>query len=357
MQKILFVVSFPKKLNSSARFRIELYEDILREHQFELTTKYFWSARLYSILYKKGNGVLKFLGLLAGFARRFALLPLLPKYDYIFILREATPIGPPIFEWLFTRVFRKKIIYDFDDAIWISQASKNNLIAKSFKATWKVGHICKWAYKVSVGNNYLYNYASNYSKNVFLNPTCVDTKLSHNSIKNQHLNGKRLVIGWTGSFSTLVHLNYVLEALQELEKKYDFDFLVIADQNPALPLKNFVFKYWKEDSEIADLLESNIGMMPLYETDYTLGKCGFKLIQFMALGIPVVASPVGVNTKIIEEGIDGFLCQSKQEWIDSLEKLIVDHQLRERMGKKGREKIESFYSVESNKNNFLSLFS
>src|SRR5260221_2874541 len=133
MQKILFVVAFPKKLNSSARFRIELYEKILQEHQFSFDTEYFWSGNMYKILYEKGNSFLKFAGLIAGFCRRLLLLTRIKKYDYIFILREATPIGPPFFEWVCINIFKKKVIYDFDDAIWISQASKNNSIAKAVK--------------------------------------------------------------------------------------------------------------------------------------------------------------------------------------------------------------------------------
>jgi glycosyltransferase involved in cell wall biosynthesis len=357
MPKILFVVSFPKRLNSSARFRIELYEKMMEENKFNTCTEYFWSARMYFILYEKGNVLFKVWGLIIGFLKRLLLLTRVSKYDYVFILREATPVGIPFFEWFCAKILQKKIIYDFDDAIWISQASKNNSIVKVVKAAWKVKFICKWAYKVSVGNSYLYNYASNYSNNCILNPTCVDTERTHNMIKDQDTAAKKLVIGWTGSFSTLIHLNYVVEALQELEKKYDFVFLVIADKNPHLPLKNFIFKQWKEDSEIEDLMESNIGIMPLYDTEYTKGKCGFKLIQFMALGIPVVASPIGVNTQIVDVGINGFLCQTKQEWIHDLEKLILDNQLRKEMGSNGRKKIIQQYSASSNKNNFLSLFS
>jgi len=357
MPKILFVVSFPKKLHSSARFRVELYEKLLDDNGYLHDTAYFWGPGIYGILYEKGNTFAKVIGMMAGFLRRMLLLFKIRKYDYIFILRESTPIGPPFFEWICSKILRKKLIYDFDDAIWVSQASANNSIAKLVKATWKVGRICKWSYKVSVGNEYLYDYASRHSNNVVLNPTCVDTVHVHNKIKDQNTISKKTVIGWTGSFSTLKFLNNILEALQELEKKYDFVFLVIADQDPQLLLKNFLFKQWSEASEIDDLLECNIGVMPLNDDEYAKGKCGFKLIQFMALGIPVAASPVGVNEKIVDEGVNGFLCRSKEEWVNALKKLLEDTNLRKQMGINGRKKIEQFYSVESNANNFLQLFS
>jgi glycosyltransferase involved in cell wall biosynthesis len=357
MKKILFVVSFPKKLHSSARFRVELYEKIMEENRFSYDTEYFWSSRMYKILYSQGNTISKVVGLITGFAKRFLLLFKVIKYDYIFILREATPIGPPFFEWVCAKVLNKKVIYDFDDAIWVMQASKNNSIVKFVKAAWKVKLICKWAYKVSIGNKYLYDYATMYSNNVVLNPTCVVTERIHNIIKDQSIDGKKVVIGWTGSFSTLIFLNDILDALRELETEYSFEFLVIADQNPQLPLKNFIYKEWNEASEITDLLQCNIGVMPLYDTEYAKGKCGFKLIQYMSLGIPVVASPVGVNEQIVDEGKNGFLCKTKQEWVSALQKLLVDNNLRTQMGSDGRRKIEQFYSIESNKNNFLSLFS
>lgn len=357
MPKILFVVSFPKKLHSSARFRVELYEKLLDDNGYLHDTAYFWGPGVYSMLYEKGNTFAKVKAMLAGFLRRIWLLTKVGKYDYIFILRESTPIGPPFFEWICTKIFKKKLIYDFDDAIWVSQASANNSIAKLVKATWKVGSICKWSYKVSVGNKYLYDYASQYSKNIVLNPTCVDTVHIHNKIKDQNTGSKKVVIGWTGSFSTLKFLNNILDALQELEKKYVFNFLVIADQDPHLPLKNFVFKQWSESSEIDDLLECNIGVMPLNDDEYAKGKCGFKLIQFMSLGIPVAASPVGVNEQIVDEAVNGFLCRSKEEWIRALQKLLNDTRLRQQMGIDGRRKIEQFYSVESNAGNFLQLFS
>lgn len=356
MPDILFVVSFPPKMHSSARFRIELYETSLAEKNITYDTEYFWNSDMYITLYKPGNTFIKIKWLLLGFVKRLWLLTKVRSYSYIFVLREATPIGPPVFEWICTHILKKKLIYDFDDAIWIEQASKSNAIVKFVKAVWKVKHICKWAYKVSVGNRYLYDYASVYNKHVVLNPTCVDTERKHNTLKDQSIRTDNIVIGWTGSFSTLEFLDEIVAVLQELEKKYHFSFLVIADQDPALPLKNYIFKKWEEDTEIEDLLQCNIGLMPLIDSEFTKGKCGFKIIQFLSLGIPVVASPIGVNAQIIDEKVDGFLCQSKAEWFDALEKLLTDTELRTSMGKAGRQKIEEKYSERSNRNNFLSLF-
>jgi glycosyltransferase involved in cell wall biosynthesis len=354
MKKILFVVPFPKNIYPSERFRIALYEPDLAEKGYGFSTTYFWSNYARSILYQRGRFLQKTACLLSGFGRRCAMLLTLGRYDFVFILREAAPIGPPVFEWLIARVFRKKIIYDMDDAVWIPQTAGNNAWVKSAKAFWKIKWICKWAWKVSAGNEYLQAFARNYNPRVLHTPTCVDTDNMHNRIKNQH--GDKLIIGWTGSFSTLDYLADIIPALQTLEKKYSFEFLVIADQDPGLPLKSFRFIPWNEETEIEDLLLCNIGIMPLADDEYAKGKCGFKIIQFLSLGIPVAAAPVGVNSKIIEEYECGYLCRNTAEWTRALEELLLDADKRAEMGRKGRQRMVERYSRKSNAARFLSLF-
>ena len=122
------------------------------------------------------------------------------------------------------------------------------------------------------------------------------------------------------------------------------------------PFKSLRFVPWSKETEIQDLLQFDIGLMPLTDDVWAKGKCGFKALQYMALCIPVLASPVGVNTIIIDDHINGFLCDSTTEWEENIQTLIEDQELRKRMGEKGREKVVQHYSVESNSSNFLSLF-
>lgn len=362
MKNILFIVQYPKSISPGQRFRIELYEDSLKRNGYSFDTSWFLDSKTRNIIYKKGHILQKILGVLRGFSVRMKELFIMHRYDFVFIYREATPIGPPVFEWIYSRLLGKRIIYDFDDSIWIPGISEGNEIVKSIKCFWKISSISKWSYKVSVGNSFLYDYASQFSSNVVLNPTCVDTVGFHNVLKNQHTS--RVAIGWTGSFTTLPFLYGILPALVRLEEQYEFDFIVIADRDPALPLKNFHFVKWRKENEIEDLLRINIGVMPLEASSYTNtnikghaeGKCGFKIIQYGALGIPTVASPYGVNAKIIDNNIDGFLCNSEDEWITAIQELLLDAEKRERMGKLSRQKIVDNYSLQSNEQNFLSLF-
>ena len=145
---------------------------------------------------------------------------------------------PPVFEWLITKVFRKKIIYDFDDAIWVRESPYNKRYL-AVKFLGKIAKICKWAHIVTVGNHYLYDYASKYNKQVLIIPTVVNTEAVHSRLQNQDT-GKPAV-GWTGSFSTLKYLDIIVPVIQRLQEKIDFTFFVIADKDPKLLLKNYQF--------------------------------------------------------------------------------------------------------------------
>jgi glycosyltransferase involved in cell wall biosynthesis len=278
-----------------------------------------------------------------------------PRYDFIFIHREASPAGPPVFEWYLKKIYRKKIIYDFDDSIWIPNTSASNKIAGWARCNWKVKHICRWSYKVAGGNEYLCAFARQYNRQVELIPTCVDTLKGHSKVKSVYATD-RPVIGWTGSHSTLKYLDEIMPLLKRLQEQYDFYFTVIADRDPQLSLKNYRFIPWQAASENEDLLQLDIGIMPLTPDEWSEGKCGFKLIQYFATGIPAVASPVGVNKEIIEEGVNGFLCKTMAEWEVALVRMLNDASLRERMGLAGRKTVEERYSVSSHRERFLGLF-
>ncbi len=146
-----------------------------------------------------------------------------------------------------------------------------------------------------------------FNKNVICNPTTIDTESLHNPGLFHYQKKDQIVIGWTGSHSTLKYLNKIEPVLRHLEEKYpQVQFWVIADSAPAITLDRLVFKPWSIETEILHLSQFDIGVMPLPDDQWTKGKCGFKVLQYMALNIPTVASPVGVNTKIIQQGKNGF---------------------------------------------------
>ncbi|HNP06969.1 MAG TPA: glycosyltransferase [Cyclobacteriaceae bacterium] len=360
---ILFICPYPVGQAPSQRFRFEQYFSRIQTHSLTYEVHSFLSGSTWKILYEPENTMRKVLGVAKGFIKRFWLIPFIGKYDIVFIHREATPFGPPWFEWVVSKVFRKRIIYDFDDAIWLTDIVNKGLIAPKIKFKKKVGLICRWSYKVSCGNTYLIEYAKVFNNNVRLNPTTIDTLDYHNpkrfdkaSLRTQEgVSG--IVIGWTGSHSTLKYLESIQKTLREIENtNRNVHFLVIADKPPKLRLKNLIFKKWTASNEVSDLMLADIGIMPLPNDEWTKGKCGFKILQYMALEIPSIASNVGINGQIIESGVNGYLCSTESDWLDALNKLISSTELRNKIGKIGRVTVTNHYSLSANSENFLKLF-
>jgi glycosyltransferase involved in cell wall biosynthesis len=353
--RILFITPYPKGVAPSQRFRFEQYYNILEKNGYTCITSSFLDNKAWNILYKHGHTFDKILALLRGYLQRINDLIRMHRFDIVFIHREASPFGPPWIEYLITKVFKKYTIYDFDDAIWIPNASETNKnLTMLFKRFKNADDICSWSTVVSVGNAYLADYAEAFNKNVVINPTTIDTNEHHNTVK-QH-NNEKFVIGWTGSHSTVQYLDELYPVFKKLEEKYDFELHVICDVPPKFELKSLRFIKWTKENEISDLLKFNAGLMPLPADIWAKGKCGFKALQYMALGIPALVSDVGVNAEIVDHEINGFICRKESDWYDALEKLICNPVFLQKLSMHTREKIVNRYSVFSNKNNFLSLF-
>ncbi len=354
MKKSLYILApYPFGEAPSQRFRFEQYLDYFEKEGFEIHFHPFLNEKTWQKLYKNGSAIQKALGFFSSFLKRWVLLFKLPKADMIFIHRETAQIGPPVFEWIIAKVLRKKYIYDFDDAIWLPNYSASNARFHRLKAYWKIKFCIRWAHHISAGNDYLADYARQYNKNVTVIPTTIDTENHHN--KQTDYKSLPVKIGWTGTHTTMHYIDEIIPVLQKLEKSHEFEFVVISNQAPTYDLKSLRFVPWKKETEIKDLAQFSIGVMPLRADKWSEGKCGFKGLQYMALGIPSVLSPVGVNNKIIEHGKNGFLVASQIEWEKILVDLITQPNLREKTGLTGKETVIEQYSVISQRGNYLTL--
>ncbi|MCU0399292.1 MAG: glycosyltransferase [Cyclobacteriaceae bacterium] len=365
VKRLLIYCPYPLHEAPSQRFRFEQYLHLPEKQGVKITTLTFYNQSAWKILYSPGKRFLKSACIGLSLLKRFVHLFYALQADRILIHREMLPIGPPILEWVLARLLRKKIIYDFDDAIWLTDNSNESKIEKFLRWRSKVALICRWSHKVSAGNEYLADYARKFNKNVVINPTTIDTEKHHNRVLYQetshpHARDRsdgKIIIGWTGSHTTLKYLEGLYPVLKKLEEQHpQIIFMVIADQPSTMPLKNLVFKKWTTETEITDLLLADIGIMPLPDDEWSKGKCGFKALQYMALEIPCLASPVGVNTTIIQHGVNGFHCQTEEDWLTCFDKLISNPDLRRQLGRAGRKTVEEHYSVNSNTSTFLSLF-
>lgn len=353
-KRIFFIVPYPKGEAPSQRFRFEQYIPYLEEKGYSVEVHPFYDYKTWQTLYKDGNTLQKAFGVIGSFFKRFSLLFRLGKADHLFIHREVAHIGPPLFEWIIAKVLRRKYIYDFDDAIWLPNYSETNARYHRLKAYWKVNYCMKWAHKITAGNEYLASYAAQYNANVQIIPTTIDTEFHHNRTCDHSV--EKPVIGWTGTHTTMHYLDELVPVIKELEQTFSFTFLVISNERPDYDLHSLEFVKWAKETEIEDLSRIQIGVMPLHHDIWSEGKCGFKGLQYMALEIASIMSPVGVNTSIVQDGVNGFLAGNQEEWKEKLSLLLKDKDLRQRLGKAGKQTIEKRYSVKANRDHYLHLF-
>jgi glycosyltransferase involved in cell wall biosynthesis len=249
----------------------------------------------------------------------------------------------------------KKIIYDFDDAIWIPHTTRENQLISTLKWHRKFSSICKWSYKICCCNDYLAAKAGAYNSNIVIMPTTLDTNKFVRASHGRH--SKKITIGWTGTHSTLPYLTPVLNIIQKIiEQNSNVDFKVICNKRPNWRLPKVRYIEWNKETELVNLSDIDIGIMPLPESEWAKGKCGFKILQYFSMGIPAIASSVGINSKIIIHGENGYLCQDENDWKHYISLLVESKSLRDQLGRNARKTVESFYSLEANVTNFLGLF-
>ncbi len=352
--RILILCPYPRNEAPSQRFRFEQYLSYLEEHKMRVTQVPFWSDNSWKILYQKGRFFRKALSLCKAILKRYLLLFRIPFYDFIFIHREFSPVGVPFAVWIIKNIFRKKIIFDFDDAIWLPNVSESNQWTTLLKNHKNTAYLCKVSYKISCGNAFLKEYALQYNPNAFVIPTTIDTENYHNIVleKNNH----PFIIGWTGSHSTIKYLEEIIPAIERIAKKHSIVFRIISDKKPEFELSCLEFIPWAKSTEIQDLSTFSIGVMPLKNDVWSKGKCGFKALQYMSLGIPALVSPVGANNQIVDHNINGYFCDSIEEWEKHILYLIEKPDELARLSKLTRVKIEENYSVKAVKESFLNLF-
>lgn len=353
MKKVLIACVFPKDTVPNQRFRFEQYLDYLSQTGFEIVFSSLLTKEDYSIYFKKGYFFKKGIIVLKGFFKRYRQVKSASKYDLIFIPRESFMLGTSWFEKQFAK--KSKLIFDFDDAIWITYSISANRRFKFLKNPNKTAQIIRIADLIFAGNDYLANYAKQFNKNVVVIPTTIDTFKYQNDYKE---NKDKICIGWSGSFSTIVDFKTCIGALKILKNKYGSKiyFKVIGDANYKNEELNIDGYPWIEKTEVNDLKEIDIGIMPLPDTEWARGKCGLKGLQYMTLSIPTVMSPVGVNSKIIQDGVNGFLASGIQEWVEKLSLLIDSAQLRDQIGQNGRNTVVAKYSVKATEELYLQYF-
>lgn len=346
-RRLLVLASKPLGMSPSQRYRFEQWAPHLaREHRITLDFAPFESEALARLLYEPRHVAAKAFYTLRDFGRRSAVLGRAKNYDAVVIHREAALIGPAIYERLLART-GKPIIYDFDDAIWSpGQAWKNGLFSR-LHFTSKTSTICKLAATVTTGNEYLAGYARKRNPSVSVIPSSIE--LADYPQAPEPENTGKFVVCWTGSTSTLVHFEHARGALEQLAARLPIVVKIICSRPPerAIAGAETRFVQWSPEREAQEVGDCHVGIMPLPDNEVSRGKGGMKALQFMATGRPVIASPVGVNTDIVQPGHNGFHAREAAEWVAALERLALDSQLRSRLGRNARLTVEAGYRAEA----------
>ena len=297
-------------------------------------------------MYQPGRLGLKMVRLLKQTASRVAAVARAGRYDAIWIYREAMPVGPPVLESLLM-MFDRPLLYDFDDAVFLANTSDANRWIAALKCPWKTDWIIRHAAQVVAGNEYLASHARPLNRAVTVIPTAVDTTMF---VPRAGAGAAAApVVGWIGTPTTAPYLTPLGAPLAALAREHAFTFRVSGGGHD-LSFDGVRTEYpeWSLEQEVTLFNTCDVGVYPMPDDDWARGKSGFKAIQFMACGVPVVASPVGVNREIIRDGENGFLASTPDEWERTLRALVTDAALRRRIGAAGRATVEARYSLHVN---------
>lgn len=343
---ILFLTPSPIQ-SASERYRIYQYLPHLRRCGFDCTVRPFASEALHRAIQKQAV-VGRICGVLSCALQRVRDLSALDEFDLVVIHREAFPFLHPFFEMKAIQR-HARAIFDFDDAIHVGHRD-----TPSMKYSWMyklkygpgINIALQKCHHVIAGNRTLAEHAARLNANVTIIPTVVDLQRYTYQPPRETVNA--VTVGWVGSTSTSPYLAEIEPALRRLSEvhKGNVRFRTFGDPKRKLALPDFEARPFQLDSEIEDLRTIDIGIMPMPDNEWTRGKCAFKAIQYMALGIPAVASPVGFAAELIHHGKNGLLASSEAEWFSCLDRVVRDGELRRRLSANGRITVERKYSLQ-----------
>ena len=372
--KVLYLTKYTR-LAGSSRMRSYQYFPYLEEAGMQVTVKPFFDDAYLKDFYagkKNISAVLK------SYVKRLGVLFSVFSYDRVVIEKEIFPFLPALAEWML-KLLGIQYIVDYDDAIFHHYDQSSNPIIKKFLAN-KIAKVMRFSGTVVAGNQYLADYATRSgAKNIEIIPTVIDLErypvknsdsdvvLPPNVIlsgvegrtgeRNESKNNQKFVVGWIGTKTTfekhLLPCKHWIKALQIQEPNIRFHIVGITEDMDLG--KNVKYIRWTEETEVAEILKMDIGLMPLQDSKWEKGKCAYKLIQYAACGIPGVASDVGMNREVAVPGETGILASADEEWIQAIKTLKSNTELRHQMGRNARKKVEERYCIQQTSKRIIHL--
>ena len=353
-KRILIICPFPQGVAAGQRLKYEQYLNHWRANGYEITISSFMDADMWKVVYTPGNYAAKTLGTLRGHFRRVRDSFRVCRYDLVYVHMWVTPLGTSVFERLY-RLLSRHLVYDIEDNILMEQGNALNPFVTVLKGPGKAKYLIKTADHVITSSPFLNDYclSFNHQKACTYISSSVDTNRFIPT--NTYHNKKKVTIGWTGTFSSKIYLDLLRDVFLKLNKVIDFKLRVIGNFHYDLPGIDLEVIQWSKETEVEDLQGIDIGIYPLVQDDWVLGKSGLKAIQYMAFGLPTVATNVGTTPRIINHMANGWLVRTNEEWIDALEALIKNPALRRNLGEAARLTILENYSIDVIKSTYLSI--
>ena len=353
--KILYLTKYTR-LAGSSRMRSYQYFPYLEKAGMQVTVKPFFDDAYLKNFYagkKNVSAVLK------SYVRRLGVLFSVFSYDRVVIEKEIFPFLPALAEWMLKRLGIQYIV-DYDDAIFHNYDQSANPIIKNFLGN-KIAKVMRFSGTVVAGNQYLADYAARSgAKNIEIIPTVIDLERyppKNNDIqlppfrvgeRSASENDKKCIVGWIGTKTTfekhLLPCKHWIKALQIQDPNIRFHIVGITEDMDLG--KNVKYIQWTEETEVAEILKMDIGLMPLQNSKWEKGKCAYKLIQYAACGIPGVASDVGMNKDVCIDNETGKIAYTDQDWINHIIFLKNNSTKRKEMGNHARQLVEKKYCIQ-----------
>ncbi len=349
-RRMLVICPFPVGVAAAQRLKFEQYYDDWRLAGWDIDIAPFMDTALWKVVYEPGHHLAKLAGVLRGHLRRLRDMLRVRRYDLVYCHMYVTPVGTTLFERL-TRKLARHLVFDVEDNV-VTDADRigkdhPNPLLRWLRGPGKARHLIRTADHVVTSSP-------------FLNDTCmaINEKRACTYITSSvdadrflpataYSNANRVTIGWTGTFSSKVYLDLLREVFQKLATKVEFRLRVIGNFDYELPGVDLEVVRWTAEREVEDLQAFDIGVYPLPVDDWVMGKSGLKAIQYMAFGLPTVATRVGTTPRIIRDGENGLLVETEEEWLEALERLVRDPELRRRLGQAARSDAEALYSTKA----------
>ena len=346
-RRMLVLCPFPYGVAAAQRLKFEQYYEDWRAAGWEVVPAPFMDVALWNVLYERGHVVAKAIGIARGYARRLRDLFRIPRYDLVYCHMYVTPLGTSLFERI-VRKLAKRLVFDVEDNVAFGKnptLAHPNPLLRFLRGTGKFRYLVRTADHVITSAPALNELCLTINQKKAC--TYVSSSIDADRFQpvNAYSNEGSPVIGWTGTFSTRRYLDLLRPVFQRLAEERGFRLRVIGNFDYELPGVDLEVVRWTAEREVADLQAIDIGVYPMEIEDWAGGKSGLKAITYMMLGLPCVATNTGTTPLIIQDGQNGLLVRSEDDWVEALKQLIDDPELRRRLGEQARRDAVARYST------------